>query len=452
MLLVLAFCYGPDEMMADYVGAVFESTKMALELTIFRKTEGAPNLSNDSGTKSAVPIESMIATFAQKSTQFTDSMLRFLLSDEKNKIYISTDSQDKNADLKSVASFRIIAALATACPAAALKHSSTLLALAQNKDVCCESRMHLVASLLACRRGRFFAGGNENVEEFVISQVKGAGRWSGWNMYMLARHALVTGNFRVAQATYEQALLLASSEPAFLWLSALKHVAEAEATLSTHAAKGIPSATMLLRAAESSLDSLSIFIGRDSGDFTVQLKLIRLRLDFLDLLVGLRQLIREMRLTGTGPAKNTRPSLHLQNFIECFNRLATHYLTVYRQHGLFICQQSRTSLRSLHALCRFVGDAARSTFADFLPESSKGVDHMNLINALTLPKGDASHPLTVIMQRLDELVLKDMDSSIEPTIRAAAVLELVDGILKTPCPFPRDFMLTKPLSLSSMRL
>ena len=446
MMIILAFCYGPDEMMADYIGAVFESTKMALELAIFRDSEVAPRLYRDSRENSVVAVESLIAAFSQKSTQYADSLLTHLLSEDRQNKYLSS------TDAQNVAVFRVIAAVTTASPAAALKHSKTLLKLAQSKDITSEPKQHLIASLLACRRGRFFADGNESVDEFVHKHVTGEGKSNGWHSYLLARHALVTGNFKLAQTMYENVLPLASSESAFLWLSALKSVAEGEATISMHAAKGIPLATTSLRSAESSLVSLSFFAGRSTVDLSAQLKILRLRLDFLDLLTGFRQLTREMRLTGTGPAKNTRPALHLQNSVECFKRLATQYLAVYRQHGLFICQQSRTSLRSLHALCRFVADVARSTFADFLPESSKGVDHINLINALTLPKGDASHPLTVMMQRLDQLALKDMDTSVDPTIRAAAVLELIDCILKTPCPFPRDFMVTRPLPMSFLRL
>jgi hypothetical protein len=445
LLLVLAFCYGPDEMLAEYVGAVFESSKMALDLTILQNKSGQGLIASE-GQTAMVPIESMVATFSQKSVQYADSLLEFLLSSYQLKKNSGTDQESP-----IIALFRVVAAVATASPVAALKHLDTLVELVQTKDISQNAKMHLIAALLACRRARFFVEGNENIEACIRQAVVENGNAGGWDVYLLARHALVTGNFEIAQLMYEQRLALSTSEMSFLWLSALKSVAEAEASLGRHAAKGIPFATIQLRAAVSSLDSLSIFVGPSSADFTLQMKLLTLRLDFLDLLTVLSQLTREKRLTGLGPAKHTRPSLHLQNVVKCFKTLATKYLTVYRQHGLFICQQSRTSLRSLHALCRFVADAAQSTFIDSLPEN-EGFDHMKLIHALTLPKGDASHPMTVMIQRLDTLVLKDMDGSVDPMIRAAAALELIGGILKTPVPFPRDFMLTGPILLSSMKL
>jgi hypothetical protein len=172
-----------------------------------------------------------------------------------------------------------------------------------------------------------------------------------------------------------------------------------------------------------------------------------LRLDFLDLLVNIRQLTREMRVTCVGPKKNTRPSLHLRNCVNYFNVLATKYLKLYRQHGLFIDQQSRTSLRTFHALCQFVAGAAKSTFVDVLPEGS-----VNKVQKVSSPKGDACHPLTILMQKLDSVVLNDMNSSVDAKIRAAAMLEIIDSILGAPCPFPRDFVLTKSIPCASMRL
>jgi hypothetical protein len=77
---------------------------------------------------------------------------------------------------------------------------------------------------------------------------------------------------------------------------------------------------------------------------------------------------------------------------------------------------------------------------------------LNAIQALTLPKGDSCHPLTILMKRLDSSVLKDMDGSVDAKIRAAAMLEILDGVLKAPTPFPKDFTLTKSVPYASLRL
>jgi hypothetical protein len=434
-LLVLAFCYGPDDMMTDYAGAVFESTKLALQEAF-----------KDKG-RVIVPVEGMVATFSQKSATFAYSLLSVLLSKDE----IARWNLDQGGDDGATLVCRLVAAIATASPGAAETHLDKLVEEVENSETKNGARIHLMAALLACRQARFFNEGNGKVEQCIAKSISSDSH-SGWNLYLLARHAMVTGNFGIAKDLYQRVVALPSSETMYLWLSSLQKVAEAEFSLSSNGAKGIPFATMQLRSAVSSFHTLPSFHGSSSADFAFQTRLLNLRLDFLDLLAGIRQLTREMRLTGVGPKKHTRPSLHLRNQVKFLNVLATKYLTLYRQFGLFLCQQSRTTLRTLHALCRFASSAARSAFIDELPETSMGDFQKNAIQALTLPKGDASHPLTILMHRLDSSVLKDMDGSVDAKIRAAAMLEIIDGILKAPSPFPRDFLHTKPVPRASLRL
>ena len=441
-LLALAFCYGPDEMVADYVGAIFESTKLSLS-EAFKKLEKDQKAFPDD----IIPFEGMVATLAKKSNVYAHSMLSLLFSLHDNRKSSDIDSSNQ----RDVIIFRLVAAIATANPLAAVQHLDKLTEAIESSEREDNSRMNLLAALLACRRARFFNQESDKAER-RIQNVLSRAAFSGWDIYLLSRHAMVTGNFGVAQFLYHKLEAIPSSESSYLWLLALGNIAAAESSLLNNAAKGIPVATSKLRSATSSLYSLSAFIESPNVDFIFQKRFLNLRLDFLDLLTGLRQLTREMRLTGVGPKKNTRPSLHLRNTVKCFNVLATKYLTLYRQLGLFICQQSRTSLRTLHAMCRFVNSAAKSTFIDGLPETSVENLQKTAIQALTLPKGDASHPLTVLMKRLDSTVLKDMDSALEGKIRAAAMLEMIDGILRVPNPFPKDFMVTKSVPLSCLKL
>ena len=48
-----------------------------------------------------------------------------------------------------------------------------------------------------------------------------------------------------------------------------------------------------------------------------------------------------------------------------------------------------------------------------------------------------------LVRRLDDLLLQQMDNSVNPAIRAAAMLELLDGILMVPTHFPRDFLMAR---------
>ena len=441
-LLVLAFCYGPDDMISDYVGAIFESTKLALQ-------EALKNKQNDNAVRRqiAVPIEGVLTLGAQKSAVYADSLLMLLLSPDQHKIWKLNEGCNDRDEVV----FRLVASIATASPVAAVKHSDKLVQYIESSKTTPDSRKHLTSALLTCRRARFFVQKNQIVEKCIL-KLASDDSLSGWDLYLLARHAMVTGNFGIAKTMYQRLETLASSDSSYVWLSVLVNVAEADESLSLSAAKGIPFATTQLRSAASALHSLSFLTQSPNVSFSFQSKLLNLRLDLLDTLAGIRQLTREMRLTGVGPKKNTRPSLHLRNAVKCLNVLATKYLTIYRQHGLFICQQSRTSLRTLHALCRFVASAARSTFIDELPETSIDDFQKNAIEALTLPKGDASHPLTILMKRLDSSVLKDIDISLDAKIRAAAMLEILDGVLKAPSPFPSAFTITKSLPRASVKL
>ena len=450
-LLILAFCYGPEDMVTDYAGAVFESTKIALDETLIPKTPSGNTESNKS-TLTSISIEGMIASFAQKSENYANSMLSLLLSPGQQTKWGVKDGQSNDSKL-SIAVFRLIAAIATSCPTAGVKHLDTLLTLINKNDNNAEAKTQLAVAALACRKACFFRQANSDSEKAIISFISTQRVFNGWERYLMARHALVTGNFEIAKTIYQQLSAFSTSESSFLWLSVLEKVAEAEATLSSKASHGIPVATEQLRSATSFLQSLSSF-NESSADvsFVFQAKFLNLRLDFLDLLVTIRQLTREMRLTRAGPKKNTRPNVHLRASVTYFSVLATKYLSLYRQFGLFIDQQSRTSLRTLHALCRFVASAARSTFVETLPETSMEDFQKNAIQALTLPKGDAFHPLTILMKKLDAAVLKDMSSLVDAKIRAAAMLEIMDGLLRAPCPFPRDFTLTKSIPFASLKL
>jgi len=151
-----------------------------------------------------------------------------------------------------------------------------------------------------------------------------------------------------------------------------------------------------------------------------------------------------MRLLGVGPKKFTRPHLHLKNIIKLLDRMNTEYMKLYKQQGLFICQQSRTVLRTLRTLCSFVARVARKVFSDYIVV---GEENQNLFSC-----GDTSHPLTLFMKQLDSFAVSKMNQSIDPKIRAVVLLQIIDGVLKTPIPTPRCLTYPKALPCASLRL
>ena len=230
---------------------------------------------------------------------------------------------------------------------------------------------------------------------------------------------MATANFAIAQELYQDLLRLPSTEKSYLWLSALSKVAAAENALSQNGARGIPSSTPALHSALTYLYSLSALDGEMPRHlFDFQIEVITLRLDLLDVCVTMRGLASEIRLTGIVPKSNTRSGQHMHNMDKCFYALASRYFRFYRRFGIFRCQQSRTVIRTLFALCRFLGRAAGKVFSEV---STATNTRRNEEHATTLwPKGDSLHPMICLIEKLDDLVVKPMGSSVDPICMAAS--------------------------------
>jgi hypothetical protein len=431
-MLILAFSYS-KEMWEDYVGACFESSKLAFDN--FMKKEYTDNDSI------VVPIEGFIAAFSRQSLTFAVNIMQMLLKKQSttrgNFLVVS----------------RLIAAIATARPSMAEKHRDLLeehLKNAHDSSV----RKSFLAAILACRRARYF--GIEVDSESYLLPLVSAASLGGWEKYQIARQALLTGNFAVAKHLYSELANASSSETSFIWLSALERIADAEASLSTHSAKALPHSTASLRTAISSLRSLTTWVsmsGDDGISTDFQIRFLDLRVSFLDLLTCIRQLTREMRLVGYGPRKFTRPRLHLKKIVKSFDVLAHQYLQLYKQWGLFVCQESRSVIRTLEALCLFVARALRRVFVDSLADSPADKTKKTEDSSLNgTPRGDSSQPVAFLMKQLNSFALKDMDHNVDTKVRAAAMLEMMDGILKAPTPIPRDLTSTKLIPSATLRL
>jgi hypothetical protein len=252
-------------------------------------------------------------------------------------------------------------------------------------------------------------------------------------------------------------------------MSALYKIASAEAILSQKGALGIPTASTSLQLAVSYLQSLQSGCFGAIGDrnqsggrflYTFQIRFILLRLDFIDLVTVIRQITREMRITSNGPGKYTRPYLHLTNALRGLVALSSRYEELQQMHGMVFTHQTQScyALRLLRDLSNFVSRAGRAVFSDVLSgnnansksnkESTKATKDDTIEKVLSDPK----HPLGGLMQRLYKLVVEPMDGSINPLIRASAMLELIDGIFMAPTPIPRDFVIPKRTWYARLRI
>ena len=151
-----------------------------------------------------------------------------------------------------------------------------------------------------------------------------------------------------------------------------------------------------------------------------------------------------MRLVGVGPKKFTRTYLHVNNIVKLFDRISVDYLKLYKQHGLFICQQSRSVLRTLQTLCSFVARAARRVFSDSIIDVGKDENFSC--------RGDASHPLILFIKQLESLAVSKTNEHVDPKIRAVVLLQVIDGLLKVPIPTPRCLVNLKAWPFVSLQL
>eukprot|EP00934_Nitzschia_sp_Nitz4_P006266 Nitzschia sp. Nitz4//scaffold56_size114212//93479//96757//NITZ4_003966-RA/size114212-processed-gene-0.13-mRNA-1//1//CDS//3329554754//6256//frame0 len=431
-MLVLAFSYGPSEMIQDYGGPLFESIKLAI----------VQQLKGETSDCQMVPIEPLVSLLCRKRGEFGTAIMSHIFN-------LSSTGPTVSGD-KEILLYRMVATVAMASPVVAKRQQDEILKKFEKK-LNTSSKFHLVASLLSCRHAHFFTPSEPKIGKAVDQLVTSDP--CGWDLYLMARHALITGNFKIATNLYDELSATVTTEQNYLWTSALQQVASGESILLSSGALGIPGASSALRSAVVVFQNLSTPCGPSVNPLGLafQSRYLLLRIDFCELVGTIRKMACEMRLTNVGPKKHTRTNRHLHNAVNLLNVLSTKYLALYRQYGLFMCQQSRTTLRSLHTLCCFVSRATRNTFVDGLHDSS-GATQKNVTIDPAIPKGDTAHPMVALMKHLDSAVLKDMSNAVEPKIRAAAFLQVLDGVFKVPHPFPRSFVDTRPLPAAPFRL
>ena len=125
---------------------------------------------------------------------------------------------------------------------------------------------------------------------------------------------------------------------------------------------------------------------------------------------------------------------------------------MYRRYGLFHCQQTRTTLRTLSSLCRFLARASAKTFVESSHGQKSHIHELHETDEALWPEGDVSHPITRMISKFSDSVLWSMDENVEPKVRAAAMMEMLDPILMCPLPSPRGYFASKQRPSTTLRL
>jgi hypothetical protein len=376
------------------------------------------------------PFSTLVAIVANKSPQFSLAAINTLLNECEEKLGKS-------------ASYCLLPQITINCPKAVFQVRDKFLLRIENVSLSTDDKLQVVLASLAARNARIFVKDADTITTAVVDALKICCP-NDWTKYQLARQAMVTGNFSVAADALNSILSRSYlSERHHLWLSTLERVCTAESLLSREGAMGIPQASKSLHAALSYVRSLGIFSADWTNGSFFHTRFLLLRLDFLDLTVILRQLVREMRLTGRLPSKNTRSILHLRNVEKGFLALSCRYNELYFEYGaLFRDVFSKVCLNILSTLCIFMASATKAVFSEILNYKSGHQTPARTENMVF----KFNHPMAELMRRIDTLVIQPMDCTIDPMIRATAMLELINGVLKAPTPFPKAFLAPFPSS------
>eukprot|EP00547_Thalassionema_nitzschioides_P007114 CAMPEP_0194209864 /NCGR_PEP_ID=MMETSP0156-20130528/7844_1 /TAXON_ID=33649 /ORGANISM="Thalassionema nitzschioides, Strain L26-B" /LENGTH=1024 /DNA_ID=CAMNT_0038937113 /DNA_START=316 /DNA_END=3390 /DNA_ORIENTATION=- len=425
-LLALAFSYHIAE--DKFMTILFESLKAAIELKISQ------------GDTKIQEFNSIVSVAARKSACFASSFLSFVIESRQTKENWS--SADKNND-NQIALFasRLIASSALPNGRVAMAKVKAIITLfeAESEKGNILAARHLLTALLSTRYAYIIHHADNEVQNLALRFVSNDS--DPWGAYQLARHAMCTGNFSVAKEIYANILQHTSTEKSFLWIGLLLKIAEAETSLNEDGAKGIPHATTCLQAALSYTESIP---SQSSYSMMFQIEFLRLRLDFLDLSAVTRLVCQETRLFSTVPKDSNRVGLHLINNIKCWGALASRFFSLYRRHGLFLCTQSRTTLRTMHSICRRIGGISIKLLGE--PSFTKTKDYADIDK----PKGDEMHPMLRLQKEIENLDLLTKDKFVEPAVSATVLSELMEGLHRAPIPFPKGFI--HPVKIPSTKL
>lgn len=402
-LLSTAFCQDRDNDINAYAVSLFHGIYEMLK-----------------GDGDVVFLTELVGVATEQLPQHGLSFMSYLLEP------VETDSE-----VQLHRRLQVVAAIATNYPLIAFKMLDQLTAL--YNSIPPTASCLLFPAISSSRLARFFPG---NEDEHIQNATNRILPLDAWSRYKSARQSIASGNFAVASDLLNGLLEECSNENHYLWIEALEQLSLGESTLALRASLGIPKAVEELQRAVSRLQCIRDTT--ESYDFSVRFLL--LRLDFLDLVTVLRQLTREMRLTGSGPSKKTRNYTYLLNTIQAFKILSLRFKDLCWNEGVrFRHYQSRLALRLNQDMALFLSSLAQILFANAKLAKQKTSFQCN--EAIR-------HPMAALMRKMSSALSEES----EPIARAEVLLQILDGMLMTPVPIPRDFFLPKPERKADLQL
>ena len=423
-LLSLAFSYDNQRLGRKLLRVLLQSLRTGMELA----------LGTEETETRVLRVEGIATTASRHSKWFAAELLDFFLS--------TMTSRPTSPVVPVVA--RLVCQVGLSRPEAVAEKMEEIVGLLSNAKSLStplgdETTFHLVGVLLVSRQSliakkHLVAARQQALGSYSVADDEGY----AWRAYKLAKLAIATGNFAFAARQYGDLEARVGTEGSYLWLHSLRQVADAEDLLVREGSLGIPGASVLLHGVILSFGSVS---SRETG-LSFRQELLRLRLDLLDLFSTSRLIAREVRLTKIIPRKHSRIGLHLHKALSCWYALAARYHSCYCRYGLFLCQQSRSSLRTIHSLCRFLGQKAAQLLGD---DDNRSEEAM-------WPHGDIRNPIHQLKRKVDRLVSDRVDRLAKINVRAIIYTEILEAFLTTPWPFPMAFLSGKAVPTVRFRV
>jgi len=446
-LLSLALAYYKREQLLPHVSKVFQAIKFSISRAHIEKRQ----------------FQDIVTVASRLSYSFANSMLSLLIGlledmNVEKKYNTLTDRREWMLYL--------ISSIALAKPRAVAAQTDALKRIHVGWNFNDSTVRHIISIFLSCRSAYNFNDETGALQCYqhttdLLSSVQ-----DPWSMFQLGRHAFTSSNFGIAHTIFSQLQCLSSSSSSLLWFSALSKIAQAEHLIMEEASLGIPTALPMLDSAINIIRSLATFTSNknfargataSSPSLPItsfQIDMLCRRKDFLNLCLIVRGICGEMRLTDTTAHRTTRPYVHQRNLSKCFHLLAAQYAKISKQFGIIYCQQTRTALRGLFALSQFLAIATRKVFCESLRKGSSSSPDKHLLqnDQIVWPSGDDCHPLFKALKKMKKRIIDPMNESVEPMVRAEAMLQIVSAVLRSPPLSARGFLSLKSLPLAQIRL
>mmetsp|Transcript_10611 Transcript_10611/g.31332 ORF Transcript_10611/g.31332 Transcript_10611/m.31332 type:complete len:1013 (-) Transcript_10611:417-3455(-) len=432
-LVALALAYGGKGCADMYAESIFANICSAL----LRQQQDA----SERNIKSS--LQGVISAASRKSPKFAESLLVRLIGKGINRNGVGVEPEISC----------LVSSIVLSQPPAILGHAEHLVRIEPKGGD--RETSHVIATLLSCRLSYFMSSERHaslcsGRAHDLIKNIHDSG-----TLLRLMQHAIVTSNFQVARSICDSRLMNETSSPrSYLWLKALSRIVGAEELVGERGSLGIPEALPHFCVARSYIDDVSSFCATvnmsciPADDFSFQKKIVSLRIEFLKLCVVTRGLCSETLLTNVTCSKTSRSHLHQTNVFQCFYALASRYKKLHRVYGIFFGQQTRSSLRTLFAVCRFLGSTAAKLFGNI----DNQLFQSNMNAEIPWPQGDTSHPIVSAMSRFEKGIIRDASKSTEPSIRAGVLMEIIDVLLRCPWPMPRGFFSPISIPVADMQI